>query len=243
MTQFLQTKPEIIAWLGTMHIHHYQIKEDKKQGLIVDVNHSVDLYRKNLNFIPVQFGVVEGDFVCSHNKLTSLLGCPHTVEDDFDCQSNQITHLKFCTQSVGGSFNCSYNQLTSLEGGPQSVGGDFSCHHNQLTSLKSAPKKIHHHFECQNNQLTSLMDCPESITGQFNCSNNSIANLEFCPKKVKQNFLCEDNWRLGSLQNSDDFEEIYQAHVEYGLMSQEKNMLLDTIVNPQSKITTSSHKI
>jgi hypothetical protein len=68
--------------------------------------------------LPVSFDMVDGDFWCHNNQLTTLEGAP---------------------TSVGGDFGCYHNQLTTLEGAPTSVGGDFRCYHNQLTSLEGMP--------------------------------------------------------------------------------------------------------
>ena len=81
----------------------------------------VDLSRRNLTELSVQFKKVDGSFSCYNNKLISLQGAP---------------------KEVGGSFWCSGNQLTSLQGAPEEVGGDFSCYNNQLISLQGAPKEV-----------------------------------------------------------------------------------------------------
>jgi hypothetical protein len=86
--------------------------------------------------------VVEGDFYCSYNSLTSLEGAPEKVE---------------------GDFFCSYNSLTSLEGAPEKVEGDFYCNCNSLTSLKGAPKVVEGYFDCVNNPLTSIEGLPKEI--------------------------------------------------------------------------------
>jgi hypothetical protein len=104
---------------------------------------------KKVNQLPVNFGEVSGNFNCSYNNLTSLIGAP---------------------QSVGGYFYCSYNQLTSLVGAPQSVGRHFNCADNQLTSLEGAPQSVGGCFDCYRNQLTSLVGSPQSVGGYFYCS-------------------------------------------------------------------------
>jgi hypothetical protein len=103
---------------------------------------------KKVNQLPVKFGKVSGNFNCSHNQLTSLVGAPQSVGSWFSCGGNQLTSLIGAPQSVGGYFNCYHNQLTSLEGAPQSVGGDFSCYFNQLTSLEGAPQSVGRAFRC-----------------------------------------------------------------------------------------------
>jgi hypothetical protein len=57
-----------------------------------------------------------GDFYCSNNHLTSLVGAPSSVDDDFSCYYNNLTSLEGAPSSVGGYFRCSNNHLTSLKG-------------------------------------------------------------------------------------------------------------------------------
>jgi hypothetical protein len=146
---------------------------------------------KKVNQLPVKFGKVSGDFYCNGNRLTSLVGAPHSVGGYFWCDNNQLTSLIGAPQSVGGAFYCNNNQLTSLEGAPQSVGGYFSCTTNQLTSLVGAPQSIGGHFGCSNNQLTSLVGAPQSVGGDFSCSDNQLTSLEGAPQSVGGTFYCD----------------------------------------------------
>ena len=59
----LKTRLEIINWLDRYNIQYCTINED----LTVDVEGDVNLSKKGLNFIPVQFGRVSGNFDCSDN--------------------------------------------------------------------------------------------------------------------------------------------------------------------------------
>ena len=69
-----------------MDIENYTISEN---GL-VDVKGSVDISFKNLKEIPVQFGIVKGDFNCSNNQLTDLKGIPGSVRGVLYCTGNHI---------------------------------------------------------------------------------------------------------------------------------------------------------
>ena len=80
--------------------------------------------------------VINGDFDCAYNQLTSLEGCPKKIGGDFNCYENQLTSLKGCPKEVGGGFICSYNQLTSIEGCPEKVSRDFYCYYNSEKLLK-----------------------------------------------------------------------------------------------------------
>jgi len=101
----------------------------------------IDLSHCGLSRLPLEFGIIIGDFNCSHNNLTSLIGSPQNCN----------------------IFNCNNNNLTTLEGGPQYVLSDMYVHNNRLTSLLGAPKSIGNLFSCINNNLTSLEGLPNGI--------------------------------------------------------------------------------
>ena len=105
----MNTRKETEAWLHNIGIRSYIIKDD----LTVDVIGNVLLYCKNLDYIPVQFGVVSENFSCSDNFLTSLKGCPTKVGWHFDCDNNNLTSLEHCPTKVGGYFSCENNMIVS----------------------------------------------------------------------------------------------------------------------------------
>ena len=142
------TKEEIEAWLDLMGIKNYTINED----LTVDVKGNVQLSRKGLTSIPVQFGTIAGDFKCPYNKITSLQGSPKEVKGDFYCAFNKLANLDGCPKEVKGNFFCNDNKLTSLEGSPKEVGGGFDCVGNDLTSLQGGPNKVGVDFYCSENK-------------------------------------------------------------------------------------------
>ena len=127
------------------------------------------------DFKGIKFGVVTGDFDCSHNKLTSLVGAPQKVGEDFDCSHNKLTSLVGAPQKVGAGFRCHNNKITSLVGAPQEVGWEFNCDSNKLTSLVGAPQKVVEYFSCDNNQLTSLEGAPQEVGKDFHCEKNPIS--------------------------------------------------------------------
>jgi hypothetical protein len=145
--------------------------------------------------------IVGGDFRCDGNQLTSLEGAPKTVEGGFYCSDNQLTSLEGAPQTIEGGFYCSDNQLTSLEGTPEVVEGGFDCSHNQLSSLKGAPKTVEGGFYCSDNQLTSLKGAPQTVKGVFRCINNQLTSLEGAPEVVGGGFECSYN-QLTSLKGA-----------------------------------------
>lgn len=107
--------PEQVEWLDECTEGTWTLNQET--GL-VDVKGDFDCRKQNLqDFKGIRFGVVERNFICEYNSLTSLEGAP---------------------QKVGGDFYCGHNSLTSLEGAPQEVGGDFYCGRNPVpeTTLK-----------------------------------------------------------------------------------------------------------
>ena len=117
---------------------------------------------------------VGGEFDCSGNNLTSLVGAPKIISEDFNCNDNHLTSLEFAPKSVGYSFQCGENLLTSLQGAPKSVSGFFLCSRNKLTTLEGGPVKVGVDFYCSYNKLTSLTGAPKTVGRDFYCGNNPV---------------------------------------------------------------------
>ena len=122
---------------------------------------------KNLNV-----SKIDGNFYCSFNTFTSLVGAPKEVVGDFYCYGNNLTNLVGAPKEVVGEFFCYNNQLTSLVGAPKEVGRDFYCDNNKLTNLVGAPKEVGGNFACFTNKLTSLEGAPNKVGRDFFCYNN-----------------------------------------------------------------------
>ena len=68
----LKNKQEIEDWLKEMKIKNFEVNDD----LTVDVDGYVNISKKKLTEIPVQFNKINGVFNCSDNKdLKSLAIC------------------------------------------------------------------------------------------------------------------------------------------------------------------------
>ena len=91
-------------------IKNYTINSDGS----IDVDGDVNIAYMKLDKLPLRFNRIGGNFDCSVNHLTSLIGAP---------------------KEIGGNFYCNNNQLTSLEGAPKEVGGFFDCDKNPLPQL------------------------------------------------------------------------------------------------------------
>jgi len=137
--------------------------------------------------------IVNGNFYCSNNKLTSLQYCPTKINGSFSCSRNQLTSLQYCPSEVNGNFYCNDNQLTSLQYCPSEVKGHFSCYKNRLTSLQYCPSKINGHFSCNDNQLTSLQYGPSKVNGNFYCINNKLSSLKDIHKLFKNDGYIKGN--------------------------------------------------
>ena len=165
---------EQIKWLNQCTRGTWQLNP---QTGLVDVDGSFHCSKQDLSdFKGVRFGVVEEDFRCEKNLLTSLVGAPRKVGGSFECDNNRLTSLEGAPREIGvvGSFYCYNNQLTSLEGAPQKVGWCFNCQANQLTSLAGAPQKVGRDFYCEDNLLTSLVGAPEKVGWCFSCRDNPV---------------------------------------------------------------------
>ena len=181
---------EQIKWLNQCTRGTWQLNP---QTGLVDVDGSFHCSKQDLSdFKGVRFGVVEEDFRCEKNLLTSLVGAPRKVGGSFECDNNRLTSLEGAPREVGVDFYCRDNQLTTLEGAPQEVGGDFYCYRNQLTTLEGAPREVGWCFNCQANQLTSLAGAPQKVGRDFYCEDNLLTSLEGAPQKVGS-FSCGNN--------------------------------------------------
>ena len=180
-------------------------KEIEKQIVGDVINGNINLYNKKLTKITDIFDFskykVVGNFYCSKNQLTSLVGVPKEVGRNFVCDQNQLTSLKGSPKKVGGTFHCSTNQLTTLEGSPEEIGLSFLCTGNKLTSLVGAPRIVGETFNVSRNQLTSLKGSPKKVPLNFYCNDNRLTSLVGAPVEVGGTFYCEDN-QLTSLSGA-----------------------------------------
>ncbi len=152
---FFKTFIETQVWLDLMGVKNYTIHDD----LTVDVNGSVDISFEGLTCIPVQFGVVKGDFNCYFNHLTTLIGAPNTCEW-FLCYGNHLTSLdgapKECT-----TFDCSGNRLTDLAGMPLDCKTVDCTENPYLRDINMAPdgcKVLYQRDVVEKNQSARQMD-------------------------------------------------------------------------------------
>ena len=133
---FPTTREGVIEVCERHRIKNYTINDD----LSIDVEGHVNLAYKNLEYLPLRFNYVSGDFSCYDNKLKTLEGCPQTVSGSFDCYRNKLITLEGSPSVVNGNLICYVNELETLEGSPKTINGNFLCFVNKLKDLEYFPE-------------------------------------------------------------------------------------------------------
>jgi hypothetical protein len=147
------------------NLRHYNIEYQKRADGTLVVPGYIDLSYKNLTKLPNFSGViVEEDFFCYNNQLTSLEGAPAFVGRRCGVSNNRLTTLKGAPESVGEDyFWCTGNRLTSLEGAPQYVGDTFGCQENsELQNLEHAPRDFRR-LQSDFGEFNSWNDIPDRL--------------------------------------------------------------------------------
>jgi hypothetical protein len=164
---------KILIYTNMKHLRKYKIFESNTEideicrkyeiknyiinsNNLVDINDNVSLWDKGLKSIPLNFNIVNGDFNCGWNLLTSLKGCPVRVGNGFRCYRNKLTSLQYSPRFMeNGNFYCSYNKIESLQYCTELIRNNFSCSNNNLTSLQYHPT-VYGEFYCYNNQINTF---------------------------------------------------------------------------------------
>jgi hypothetical protein len=193
-------------WLDALKVKNYTINED----LTVDVNGNVNLARLNLPEIRVQFGMINGNFDCSYNELTTLKGTPYQITGAFDCNKNKLTTLENGPKKTW-YYTCTENQLISLLGAPEEVTASFNCSHNLLKNLDYLPKKIGDTLKLSYNNITSieqLINCQIGVA--LEVDNNQLTHYKGLPLNLKK-FSCYKNEieDYSELMNLYDLTDLY----------------------------------
>lgn len=197
----LTNQQEIKAFLKDYcSIDYCQIDDD----LTVNCFHSVYI-KKPLHELPIQFGRVEGDFVCSEMTLQSFKGFPHTIEGSLIARQNELSNFDYFPQNIEGdidlycnnlthlynlplhhkySLNLNDNLIVSCVGLPEVIGRSLKIMSNELTSLKGTLKKVKF-LECNYNKISTLNEMPE-VEDTFDCSSNLLKNLKGISQKIKK---------------------------------------------------------
>jgi len=205
---------EIIDICKKYNIKRYTINDDGS----IDVDGDVDLYKMNLNKLPIKFNKVNGYFSCSWNVLTSLEGCPNITNSNFSCSYNNLTSLDGSPNKVGWNFDCSSNQLTSLEGCPMEVDVDFICYNNNLTSLEGCPLRVSGTLSCINNKITTLKGFPMIIEGNLDLMYNPISIIDSSVEVKGDIYISDTNFddKIKSL-SQEKLKILFEHGVDYDI--------------------------
>ena len=168
----LNSKLAIKQWLNRVGISGYTVNDD----LTVDVDGDVRLSTSGLHEIPVQFGLVNGNFSVFGCNLKSLKGSPSKVSGSFDCSFNELKTLEYSPAQVLGSFVCTSNKLTSFFGCPKEIGKDFVSRGNKIKTLKYVPEIIRGNLRITDNYLENLNEFNIEIGGYFFHEVDSLDN-------------------------------------------------------------------
>lgn len=182
---FFTTRQETINWLEYIGVDAYEIDDN----LVVNVLGDVNLKNKNLDYLPVQFGTVTGNFYVNKNNLITLKGSPYVVEGNLDCSENNLVNLDHFPQKLGKSCFCNNNKLTTLEGCIDSINGKFYCGNNELPSLVHGPQTVTDNYQCFKNKLEDMAGVASVIGGTLYCSNNPLKTLDGI-RQVNQHLSC-----------------------------------------------------
>jgi hypothetical protein len=138
-------------------IENYTI--NPKTGRI-DVDETVDLNSCGFEFLPIDFGIIKGNFYLQNcHNLRSLKGCPTEVRGSFYCTDcPELTSLKYGPTIIRNDYRCLVNhKLTSLEGAPEFVGEDFACANNPKLEKLSHLKEINGDLNLLATPITNLL--------------------------------------------------------------------------------------
>lgn len=172
-------------------IYNYTINPDG--SLDVDGNVSITRRISSAGKLSLRFRKVTKDFVCTHNGLTTLEGCPSEIGGNFSCGGNFLDSLDHAPKKVGGAFLCYDNKITSLIGAPKEIPSNFMCGKNKLSSLVGGPEKVMGTFSCNANELTTLEGAPSYVGNHFVCVDNKLTTLQYAPGEVHGDFKCGGN--------------------------------------------------
>lgn len=190
-----------------IQLGQYTLKED-----VINVHGDVMITNTSLRKLPVKFGKVSGNFICSSNRLETLKGSPSFVGGNFNCYGNTLKSLQYAPAEVGGDFSCHDNLLTSLKGAPRFIKGNFNAFLNQLHNLKDGPESVEKSCYLFKNKLSTLVGSPSYVGGSFHVSANNLGNLIGCPKFIGDVFSFDSG--IGSLFMGNQSCEVKKIVIE-----------------------------
>ena len=138
-----------------------------------DSEDTVDLSYCGLTHIPIPFGIINGNFDCSNNKLEDLINLPLEVTNSIDLSNNKIKKIelpKMDNYSVISFSNNLIDDISNLTGTYLQI----TISNNKLTNIKS--NIVCDILECERNQITSLEGMPSVV--KLYCDDNLLTSIE-----------------------------------------------------------------
>lgn len=221
-----KNKKDITKWLDTHGVENYIIKKEEG-NYIVDVHGSVDLSHKGLNYIPVVFNCVTGDFNASHNSYLSFNQIPNKKRE-FNSFLGMPRHVGGKTTMIGNLFKekahiiewLKFHDIHNFELIEDSLYGHIV---NVDSSLRLDKKmdfirvkfnEVKGYFYCAYTGLKSLEGSPHSVEFDVRCSYNPFTSLEFCPQIIGGDFICENS----SLETLEFIPQRVERNVSLGYL-------------------------
>jgi hypothetical protein len=123
----------IRQWLLKHNIKRFALDSDNKVNVFEDVN----LSSHHLKMLPIDFGIVYGNFDISYNQLTTLKGFPEEIQGTLNASHNQLICIDYLPHTVLYKIDLSHNQIHQFTHFfiPKKVSKLF-LHNNQLSYLK-----------------------------------------------------------------------------------------------------------
>lgn len=222
--QFPKTFEEVLHKLARYNIDKNECKIHK--DLSVTVSGDVFLNNKNLQYLPIKFKKIKGDFHCHVNQLITLRGAPEEVGGDFLCGSNQLTSLKWSPKTVGKNFVAANNQITTLIDCSTEYAENFILTRNLIKVVDYLPQGVKElccidnlitHFspnlannntqpfliDITNNNFTSLESLSQfTAVRDLRCAYNKINSIKISKTLDKLKSLGLSNNNLESFENT-----------------------------------------
>lgn len=114
----------------------------RKDGLLV-VNQSIDLSNRGLEQLPdLSTVVLNGVFIVSGNRLTTMKGSPYQVDGAVFANNNRLETMEGMPCLVRGGVDVSNNNLVTLEGSPIAMDLLLDISGNPIKSYRGMPEMI-----------------------------------------------------------------------------------------------------
>jgi hypothetical protein len=134
---------EILFWLQEFKIGKPNYNIHLETG-VVDVYQNVIIEHQSFEVLPIQFGVLAGNFtIRSCADLNTLERCPSIVDNRFICLNNPaLLSAKYGPQLVKNGVTFKSCPITSFEGFPKEIIGDLYINNLKINTFSGINKYI-----------------------------------------------------------------------------------------------------